>query len=72
MNQKQFWLSAILSSLVMGTIMSGVLSGYRIGFDWPQWKENWQTGFCVAWPLALFLNLTILPKIRQLAHWLGR
>ncbi len=34
----QFWLTAILSSLTMATVMSGLISGYKMGFsaDWRQ------------------------------------
>lgn len=31
MNNKQFWVTAILSSLTMAMIMSGVISGYKWG-----------------------------------------
>ncbi len=70
MNKKQFWLTALLGSFIMALIMSGVLSGYKIGFgtDWP---GRWFESFLVAWPLALLLNLTVLPQVRRLAFWLA-
>ncbi|ELV8725617.1 DUF2798 domain-containing protein [Vibrio fluvialis] len=71
MSRKQFWLTALMSSFVMALIMSGVLSGYKLGFN-AQWPPIWLNGFTIAWPLALLLNLTVLPQIRNLAAWLSR
>jgi len=70
MNKKQFWYTALLSSFTMALIMSGVLSGYKIGFS-SEWPANWLNSFLIAWPLALLLNLTALPQIRKLAFWLA-
>ncbi len=70
MNKKQFWLTALLGSFIMALIMSGVLSGYKIGFS-AKWPERWFESFLVAWPLALILNLTVLPHVRRLAFWLA-
>jgi len=71
MNQgKQFWISALLSSLTMALIMSGVISGAKMGFS-AQWPPVWLSSFLVAWPCALALNLTVLPKVRQLSQWLA-
>lgn len=70
-SRKQFWLTALMSSFVMALIMSGVLSGYKLGFN-AQWPPIWLNGFTIAWPLALLLNLTVLPQIRNLAAWLSK
>lgn len=70
-SRKQFWLTTLMSSFVMALIMSGVLSGYKLGFN-AQWPPIWLNGFTIAWPLALLLNLTVLPQIRNLAAWLSR
>ncbi|MCZ4293011.1 DUF2798 domain-containing protein [Vibrio sinaloensis] len=69
MNRKQFWVSALLSSLTMAVIMSGLLSGYKLGFN-HQWPAIWLDSFIIAWPVALTLNLTVLPQIRRLSSWL--
>lgn len=70
MNRKQFWLSALLSSFTMAAIMSGLLSGYKLGFS-AEWPSVWLQSFSLAWPCALALNLTVLPQIRKLAAWLA-
>ncbi|CAK4074795.1 MFS transporter permease [Vibrio variabilis] len=70
MNRKQFWLSALLSSFTMAAIMSGLLSGYKLGFG-DQWPAIWMQSFALAWPCALLLNLTVLPQVRKLATWLA-
>ncbi len=70
MSRKQCWLTALMTSFVMAVIMSGVLSGYKLGFN-AQWPPVWLSGFSVAWPVALLLNLTVLPQIRKLAAWLS-
>ncbi len=71
MKNKQFWVAAILSSLTMAIMMSGLISGYKMGFgtDWP---PVWAQSFLIAWPCALFLNLTVLPQIRTFSAWLCR
>ncbi|MGD8119035.1 DUF2798 domain-containing protein [Vibrio sp. Hep-1b-8] len=69
MNRKQFWVSALLSSLTMAVIMSGLLSGYKLGFN-HQWPAIWLDSFIIAWPVALTLNLTVLPQVRRLSSWL--
>ncbi|MFS1932020.1 DUF2798 domain-containing protein [Vibrio splendidus] len=69
MNNKQFWVTAILSSLTMAAIMSGVISGYKMGFSY-EWPPIWLQSFFIAWPCALTLNLTVLPLIRKLAAWI--
>ena len=70
MSRKQFWISALLSSLTMALIMSGLISGYRLGFS-SQWPAIWLDSFILAWPVALTLNLTVLPQIRKLSAWLA-
>ncbi|MEL0607377.1 DUF2798 domain-containing protein [Vibrio echinoideorum] len=69
MNNKQFWVTAILSSLTMAMIMSGVISGYKMGVS-HEWPPIWLQSFFIAWPCALTLNLTVLPLIRRLAAWI--
>ncbi len=70
MTRKQFWITALLSSFAMAVIMSGLISGYRLGFN-HQWPAIWLDSFILAWPVALFLNLTVLPQIRKLSAWLA-
>ena len=67
MNNKQFWVTAILSSLTIATIMSGLISGYKMGFS-----HEWLQSFLIAWPCAITLNLTVLPLIRKLSAWICR
>ncbi|KAA8602860.1 MULTISPECIES: DUF2798 domain-containing protein [Vibrio] len=69
MNNKQFWVTALLSSLTMATIMSGVISGYKMGFS-HEWPSIWLQSFFIAWPCAFTLNLTVLPLIRKFAAWI--
>ncbi|MEZ8686140.1 DUF2798 domain-containing protein [Vibrio splendidus] len=71
MNNKQFWVTAILSSLTMATIMSGLISGYKMGFS-HEWPPIWLQSFLIAWPCAITLNLTVLPLIRKLSEWICR
>ncbi len=71
MTRKHFWISALLSSFTMAVIMSGLLSGYKLGFG-SEWPSVWLQSFSLAWPCALLLNLTVLPQIRRLAAWLAK
>lgn len=71
MSKKQFWLTAILSTLIMAFIISGVLSGVKLGFN-AEWPAAWAEGFWVAWPVALLLYLTVLPKVREFCAWVCR
>jgi len=70
MSRRQFWISALLSSFTMAVIMSGLLSGYKLGFS-AEWPSVWLQSFSLAWPCALALNLTVLPQVRKLAAWLA-
>ncbi len=70
MSNKQFWVSTLLSSVTMALLMSGTISAIRMGGFSMHWLSVWANGFLIAWPVAIFANLTILPKIRQLAAWL--
>ncbi len=70
MNNKQFWVTAILSSLTMATIMSGLISQQRNGFPGAEWPPIIQS-FFLAWPCAIVLNLTVLLAIRKLSAWLS-
>ncbi|WP_394143562.1 DUF2798 domain-containing protein [Vibrio atypicus] len=70
MSRRQFWISALLSSFTMAVIMSGLLSGYKLGFS-TEWPSVWLQSFSLAWPCALALNLTVLPQVRKLAAWLA-
>ncbi|WP_281629602.1 DUF2798 domain-containing protein [Vibrio sp. St2] len=70
MSRKHFWISALLSSLTMAVIMSGLISGYKLGFS-SEWPAIWLDSFILAWPAALVLNLTVLPLIRKLSYWLA-
>ncbi|GLR74207.1 DUF2798 domain-containing protein [Aliivibrio sifiae] len=72
MNKKQFWLSALLSSITMALLMSGSMSAIRMGGVSLEWVSAWMEGFTIAWPVAIVANLTILPKIRQFTTWLCR
>lgn len=68
MSKTQIWLTALLSSLTMATMMSGIISGYKMGFS-AEWPAVWASSFMIAWPCALLLNLTVLPRIRAFAAW---
>ncbi|MCG9681656.1 DUF2798 domain-containing protein [Vibrio sp. Isolate23] len=70
MSRKHFWISTLLSSLTMAIIMSGLISGYKLGFS-HEWPAIWLDSFLLAWPAALTLNLTVLPQIRKLSNWLA-
>ncbi|EEX94783.1 DUF2798 domain-containing protein [Vibrio orientalis] len=70
MSRKQFWISALLSSFTMAVIMSGLISGYKLGFS-STWPAIWLDSFLLAWPAAIVLNLTVLPQIRKLSSWLS-
>lgn len=72
MSKKQFWLSALLSSVTMALLMSGSMSAIRMGGVSLEWISAWMDGFTIAWPVAIVANLTVLPKIRQVAAWLCR
>ncbi|TRY10609.1 DUF2798 domain-containing protein [Shewanella hanedai] len=72
MSRKQFWVSALISSITMALIMSGTISAIRMGEISSKWVLVWLDSFTIAWPVALLANLTVLPKIRQLAAWLCR
>lgn len=69
MSRKQFWLTTLMSSFTMASMMSGIISGYKMGFS-ADWPPVWLQSFLLAWPFALLLNLTVLPQIRKLAEWL--
>ncbi|USH04490.1 DUF2798 domain-containing protein [Grimontia kaedaensis] len=70
MERKRFWITTALSTLVMAIAMSGLISGYKMGFsaDWPQ---AWGQSFVVAWPCAFLLSVTVLPKVKQFSEWLA-
>ncbi|TFH92241.1 MULTISPECIES: DUF2798 domain-containing protein [Vibrio] len=70
MSRKHFWISAFLSSFTMAVIMSGLISGYKLGFS-SDWPAIWLDSFLLAWPAAIVLNLTVLPQIRKLSNWLA-
>ncbi|WP_083651678.1 DUF2798 domain-containing protein [Photobacterium proteolyticum] len=69
MKDKQYWVTALLSSFTMAVIMSGIISASKMGFNL-DWLYSWPRSFIVAWPCALILNLTVLPRIRQLSSWI--
>ncbi|WP_366873050.1 DUF2798 domain-containing protein [uncultured Shewanella sp.] len=71
MRNKEFWLTSVLSSLTMASMMSGLISGYKMGFS-SEWLPVWAQSFLIAWPFALFLNLTVLPQLRTFTAWLCR
>lgn len=70
MKRKEVLLQAILGSLFMALMMSGVISLSKIGWQ-PAWFPAWRDAFFVAWPVAFLLNLTVMPKVRRLASWLA-
>lgn len=72
MSKKQFCVSALLSSVTMALLMSGSMSAIRMGGFSSEWVSAWMNGFTIAWPVAIVANLTVLPKIRELAAWLCR
>ncbi|WP_420907134.1 DUF2798 domain-containing protein [Vibrio rotiferianus] len=61
---KQIWITALLCSFTMALIMSGIISATKLGFTY-EWLTSWPISFLFAWPCALLLNLTLLPKIRS-------
>ncbi|WP_434763543.1 DUF2798 domain-containing protein [Vibrio fortis] len=69
MNNKLHYVTATLSSLVMALLMSGIISGTKMGFS-HEWPPVWLNSFLMAWPCALVLSLTLLPKVRKLAEWI--
>ncbi|CAH0533664.1 hypothetical protein VST7929_01535 [Vibrio stylophorae] len=71
MTRIQFWLTAVLSSLTMASCMSGVLTTINTGID-AMLLNRWFHSFSIAWPIALTLNLLILPQVRRLAAWLSQ
>ncbi|ENM5728998.1 DUF2798 domain-containing protein [Vibrio mimicus] len=70
MSKKEILIQAILGSLFMALMMSGVISLSKVGLNL-QWLSAWRDSFFVAWPVAFALNLTVMPKIRRVAHWLA-
>ncbi|MCY9844003.1 DUF2798 domain-containing protein [Vibrio caribbeanicus] len=71
MNKRYFWTSGVLSSLTMAFVVSGIMSGYQIGFG-SHWFSAWFHGFAISWPTAFILNVTVLPQIRKLANRLSQ
>ncbi len=71
MSKKEILIQAILGSLFMALMMSGVISLSKVGLNL-HWLSTWRDSFFVAWPVAFALNLTIMPKIRRFAHWLAQ
>ena len=70
MSKKERLFQAILGSLFMAIMMSGVITLNKVGLNL-QWLSSWRDSFFIAWPVAFVLNLTVMPKIRQFAHWLA-
>ncbi|EOE2120626.1 DUF2798 domain-containing protein [Vibrio vulnificus] len=70
MSKKEILIQAILGSLFMALMMSGVISLSKVGLNL-HCLSAWRDSFFVAWPVAFALNLTVMPKIRRLAHWLA-
>ncbi|KXF82817.1 DUF2798 domain-containing protein [Enterovibrio coralii] len=70
MKNKQFWISTTISTATMAMMMSGVISGYKMGFS-SDWPAIWLDSFQIAWPCAFILNLTVLPQVRKAASWLS-
>ncbi|WP_394246573.1 DUF2798 domain-containing protein [Vibrio profundi] len=68
MNKKQVWLNTILSSLVMASLMSGIISGTKMEFS-AEWPAVWLQSFYLSWPFALFLGFTVLPLVRKFSEW---
>ncbi|WP_159739066.1 DUF2798 domain-containing protein [Vibrio atypicus] len=70
MNKKERLFQAILGSLFMAMMMSGVITLNKVGLNL-QWLSLWRDSFFIAWPVAFALNLTVMPKICHFAHWLA-
>ncbi|AMO55411.1 MFS transporter permease [Endozoicomonas montiporae] len=70
MNRKEFLINCFLSSVFMTLMMSGVISGTKVGFG-SAWLGYWTESFLFAWPLALIFNMTIVPQVRGLSIWLA-
>ncbi|NVD08722.1 DUF2798 domain-containing protein [Vibrio sp. JPW-9-11-11] len=70
MTRKEKLFQAVLGSLFMALMMSGVISLSKSGLN-VEWLEAWANAFVVAWPVAFVLNVTIMPQVRRFATWLA-
>lgn len=70
MSKKERLIQALLGSMFMALMMSGVISLSKVGLNL-HWLSSWRDSFLVAWPVAFALNLTVMPKVRLFAHWLA-
>lgn len=70
MSKKEILIQAMLGSLFMALMMSGVISLSKVGLNL-QWLSAWRDSFFVAWPVAFALNLTVMPRVRRFGHWLA-
>ncbi|GAA4874612.1 DUF2798 domain-containing protein [Ferrimonas pelagia] len=71
MKDPQFWLTAILSSLIMGLFMSGLMTLLNLGLC-EHFFAAWRRSFSIGWPVALLFSVLILPTVRRGAEWLGQ
>jgi len=72
MNGKEKIVSSLLGSLVMASIMSGFITGMKFNFSVEWLLEVWPNAFITAWPVALLLNLILIPRIMVLSKWLTK
>ncbi|RTZ17902.1 DUF2798 domain-containing protein [Vibrio aquaticus] len=70
MTRTQFWITSVLSSFSMAVLMSGIITASKVGFN-DLWPAAWLSSLIIAWPCALLLNFTILPKIKMFSEWLA-
>lgn len=66
MNKKLFWTTALMTSSVMALIMSGIIVTINTGVD-SELISRWMRSFSIAWPIALSLNILVIPVVRNLA-----
>ncbi|MCG7499419.1 DUF2798 domain-containing protein [Vibrio sp. Of7-15] len=67
MNKKLFWTTAVMTSSVMALIMSGIIVTINTGVD-SELITRWMRSFSIAWPIALSLNVLVIPVVRNLAE----
>lgn len=70
MTRTQFWITSVLSSFSMAVMMSGIITASKVGFN-DLLPAAWLSSLIIGWPCALFLNITILPKIKTASNKLA-
>lgn len=70
MNKRERWITTILSTFTMALLMSGVITGIRLGVLDLVWLQVWGESFLLAWPVALLASVVLLPQVRRFSLWL--